>query len=214
MLKRLFKHLKRKAPADGRLSALDDLLSKAPEELDTTRLFPIVLPIELATSDWPGPIEQIEPFPFAVAWGVSGELNSLVYVTNEHVEHWNSIGFDWRSQSIDNLRQRSTPGANGEKCDREGKPFVKVMLHDDGLGPSRLLLPHLFDYELGEDYLVAIPERTCAIAYRRELTDDQCADVDGMIGGCFAHGTEPVSPERYDPAPFWSFAERVGKVPA
>ena len=25
-------------------------------------------------------------------------------------------------------------------------------------------------------------------------------DVNGMIDGCFAHGTEPMSPERFDPA--------------
>ncbi len=28
-----------------------------------------------------------------------------------------------------------------------------------------------------------------------------------MINGCFEHGTEPMSPERFDPAEFWIFGD-------
>lgn len=82
-------------------------------------------------------------------------------------------------------------------------------MHDDAVGPSRLLLPHLFDDVLGTDYEVAIPEQTCAIAYRKKLTPAQAADVRGMIDG-YAHGTEPMRPDRFDAAQFWNLAEITG----
>lgn len=80
------------------------------------------------------------------------------------------------------------------------------MLQSDALGPSRLLIPHLFESELGSDYLVAIPERTCAIAYRRQLGPEQADTVDQMIDGCFQHGTEPVAPDRFEASTFWNMA--------
>ena len=79
------------------------------------------------------------------------------------------------------------------------------MLHDDGSGPSRLLLPHLFDEALGPDYRVAIPERTCAVAWRRVLTEEEQADVDAMVDGCFEQGTEPMSRERFPASAFWHY---------
>lgn len=97
--------------------------------------------------------------------------------------------------------------ASGEKVDDDGFPFLKVMLHEDAVGPSRLLLPHLFDEILGVDYEVAIPEQTCAIAYRKKLTPSEAAVVNGVISGCYEHGTEPMSPERFEARRFWGFAE-------
>jgi hypothetical protein len=81
------------------------------------------------------------------------------------------------------------------------------------MGPSRLLIPHLFDDELGADYMVALPERTCAVAYRTDLNGPQLSDVNGVIDGCFEHGTEPVSPTRYRASDFWEPAARYGLDP-
>jgi len=136
-------------------------------------------------------------------------MNRFIYVTHELAAYWQDQGMDWKSQAMRNLAALSEnrPWA-GEKCDETGKPFVLALLHDDAMGPSRLLLPHLFEEVLGRGYHVAIPEQTCAVAYRADLTAQELSDVNGMINGCFAHGTEPMSADRFDPAEFWIFGDR------
>ncbi|WP_267434210.1 hypothetical protein [Sphingomonas sp. GM_Shp_1] len=172
---------------------------------DLARVMPVILPLELLDMAWPGPIVRIGTLPFAMAWADCVEGNKFFYVTADEAQAWDEADIDWRAIAFDNLSRlaRRQP-ASGRKDDEHGRPFVMVMLHPDALGPSRLLVPHLFDEILGPDYQVAIPERTCAIAFRRELTPAQAADITAMIGGCYRHGTEPMSPERFDARAFWS----------
>ena len=188
--------------------ALEQLLGLPPTAHAAERLLPIVVPVSFIDAGWPGPIEPIGALPFAVAWANLYEGNRWVYVTDELVAHWAEHEVDWRAEAFRNLRRKNEAGGYGYKEDADGRPFLRVMLQEDAAGPSRLLLPHLFDHELGPGYKVAIPERTCAIAYRTSLTAEQQADVDAMIDGCFEHGTEPVSPERFDAADFWGIARR------
>ncbi|MGK9236928.1 hypothetical protein KXS07_34675 [Inquilinus limosus] len=179
-------------------------LARHPSECDVAQLVPIVLPLALLHLNWPGPIVQIGQLPFAAAWAVLGENNMMTYVNREQAAYWENAGIDWQARALDNLvRMTGSRPASHQKADESGKPFMQVMLHEDGIGPSRLLLPHLFDDMLGPGYLVAIPERTCAIAYRADLTLEQKADVDSAIEGCFMHGTEPMSAARFDARLFW-----------
>lgn len=202
-LKRLFSRSK-PATAQDLLEAGRDV---EPQDRDLDRLVPIILPLELLNSDWPGPIIQIGLLPFCAAWTFRGEMNTFFHFSHRDAQYWDEAEVDWRALAFRNLAKmaRQQP-ASGYKDDDEGRPFVQVLLHDDAVGPSRLLVPHLFDDVLGEDYEVAIPEQTCAIAFRRNLSAEQAADIDGMINGCFTHGTEPMSAERYAASAFWDFA--------
>jgi len=186
------------------VDALEKDLASPPEDRDVATLVPIILPTECLTDAWPGPIVPLGRLPFAVAWATVPEQNRFIYVTDELAAYWRDLGIDWRAKAMQNLAEISEGRWWGDKCDGAGKPFVLALLPDDALGPSRLLLPHLLDGVLGPDYRVAIPERTCAIAYRTDLDAGQQADVDAMIEGCFKHGTEPMSDERFDPAEFWA----------
>lgn len=172
---------------------------------DISRVMPVILPLELLDMAWPGPIVRIGTLPFAMAWADCLPGNRFFYVTMDQAQAWEDSGIDWRAIAFDNLsRLTMRQPASGVKDDERGRPFVKVMLHQDALGPSRLLVPHLFDEALGSDYQVAIPERTCAIAFRRDLTSTQAVDVTGMIDGCYQNGTEPMSPKRFDAQAFWN----------
>lgn len=208
MLSRLLNWFGRKTKLLTASEFLEAGLSVEPSSRDLSRLVPIILPLELLNSAWPGPILQIGDLPFCAAWATLGEQNSFYYVTNREAKFWDGAGKDWRAIAFGNLlRMSEHRPASGEKLDDDGLPFVKVMLHDDAIGPSRLLLPHLFDDSLGADYEVAIPEQTCAIAYRRDLSPSQAADVRDMITGCFEHGTEPMNPESFEARRFWQFGE-------
>jgi hypothetical protein len=192
--------------------ALDQFLS-SPASQDPAGLFPTIVPDTLLSPEWPGPIERIGDLPFALAWVVHGGEceggNLLNYVSHELASYWDGQALDWRARAFANLARLSEElPANGSKADEDGVPFIAVMLHPDALGPSRLLLPRLFEDVLGRDYRVAIPEQTCAIAWRGELTAAQRADVEAMVDGCFRNGTEPVSPDSFAASAFWSAAER------
>jgi len=185
------------------VDALEKDLARPPEEHDLATLVPIIVPPDCLTGAWPGPIAPLGRLPFAVAWATVPQQNRFIYVTDEQAASWRQLGIDWRAEAMQNLAGISQGRWWGDKCDETGRPFVLALLPDDALGPSRLLLPHLFDDVLGPDYRVAIPEQTCAIAYRSALDAGQQADVDAMIEGCFSDGTEPMSNERFDPAEFW-----------
>jgi hypothetical protein len=192
------------------MEVLEAGLRVEPADRDLSRVVPIILPLELLNASWPGPIVRIGELPFCVAWATCGEMNSFFYVTEREAQFWDDAGIDWRGIAMENLsRMAASRPASGEKLDNDGLPFLKVMLHEDAVGPSRLLLPYLFDEALGANYEVAIPERTCAIAFRKNLSPGQASDVGGMINGCFEHGTEPMSPERFEARLFWEFAERT-----
>ena len=176
-------------------------------------LLPILGPSSFLRPDWPGPIIAMPALPFALTWAFvvkEIEQNMWYYIDGATRQKLEDAEVDWQRIAFRNLRDKAACGGNGEKCDSNDRPFVKVMIQDDAAGPSRLLVPHLFDLELGSDYIVAFPEQTCAVAFRAVLNQEQAHDVAGMIDGCFKHGTEPVSPQRFPAKSFWTLAERNG----
>lgn len=208
MLQRFLDRFRRKARQQVSLEILEAGLGVEPADRDLSRVVPIILPLELLTSDWPGPIVRIGELPFCAAWATCGEKNTFFYVTEREAQFWDDAGINWRAAAFANLARISVGyPASGEKLDEDGLPFLKILLHEDAVGPSRLLLPHLFDEILGADYEVAIPEQTCAIVYRKNLSSDQEADVHTLINGCYENGTEPMSAERFKAHSFWDFAE-------
>jgi hypothetical protein len=213
MIREWWRRHRERSATEVELEALLAHLETSVEQRDISKLVPILCPADFLRADWPGPIEPIPEAPFALAWSIvkpAAGTNLWAYVTAEMAAFWEKDDIDWKQVAFDNLRQISNPGANGDKCDGTGRPFVLVMLQPDAVGPSRLLLPHLFDEDLGPGYRVAVPERTCAVAFRRVLADDQLADVNAMIAQCFENGTEPVSGQTFDAAVFWEPALRHG----
>ena len=206
MFKDLLDRFSRKpAAADSTAERLAVELARPPSEHDIDRLVPLILPSALLRPYWPGPIEALGDLPFALTWAIAGDGNSFVYVTRTIEAHWDAAGIDWRARAMENLQRIARKDrASHEKNDEFGLPFVQVLLNEDAIGPSRLLLPGFFEDTFGEDYLVAIPEQTCAVVYRTDLTEEETALVDTLINECFEGGTEPMTRERFDPRRFWA----------
>lgn len=172
--------------------------------IDLTELVPIIESIESAAAGWPGPIEPIIGTPFAISWCVIADRRRYDF-TDEHRQLLEAQGIDWRRLSMKNLEQCSLDKrSRGRNFDADGRCYLQVLLHEDAIGPSRLLLPHFFDESFDSDYLVAIPEQTCAILFRVDLAENQASIVDGLVEGCFEKGTKPMSNDRFDPRLFWS----------
>lgn len=210
MLGNLFKRSKGPSGDTDKVAALERLIEQPPSAHDIASIYPIIVPLECMDLNWPGPIEQIGQLPLALTWAIVNKENLWLYVTFEQGSFWETANLKWKEAAFQNLGRLASEGGFGGKLDDDGSLFVRVMLQPDAMGPSRLLVPRLFDHELGADYMVALPERTCAIAYRADVTGQQLSDVNAMIDSCFERGTEPVSPRRFRASEFWHPAAMYG----
>ena len=167
-------------------------------------LYPILVPKAFAaTGAWVGPVETLEVDGLDLSWGVHSAPNWLDYLNHDMVASWEGQGVDWRAAATANLtRLAAAQPWSGELRDDAGRMILVVFLHEDGLGPSRLMVPGLLDEVFPDGYAVAIPELTCAVAVGR-VSGDEDPRAEQMIQECFANGTRPVSPRRYAPEVFW-----------
>jgi hypothetical protein len=167
-------------------------------------LYPVLVPKAFAAAgSWIGPLEALNVDGLDLSWGVQSPPNWLDYLNHAMAAAWEGQGVDWRTAATANLaRLAATRPWSGELRDDDGRMILVVFLHDDGLGPSRLLVPGLLDEVFPDGYAVAIPELTCAVAVGR-VSGQEDPRAELMIQGCFEHGTHPVSPRRYAPEVFW-----------
>jgi hypothetical protein len=71
-------------------------------------------------------------------------------------------------------------------------------MHEDGLGPSRLLLRDGLHQAFPEGFLFCVPERTCAIVFSKQASPAALNSVRTVVSGCFQNGREPVSDRVFD----------------
>lgn len=200
------KFRKKSTDPDGlRLQTLRDVLEREhPGHDDLAKIFPQIMPLDAVTSGWVGPIGRLGDLPLGVSWAIADPHNYFRYVNWEMSQHWDGEGINWRDRAMENLTElaRRSPYA-GSKKGADGRPFLLSLLNDDGMGPSRLLVPGLFQDLFGEDYTVAIPERTCGVVYRNGLEGEDATTANTAVEMCFKVGTEPMSNERFNPKRFW-----------
>ena len=206
MFKGLFEKFRKRSGVSeaSQLETLREVLRRNPEDNDLAKVFPQVMPLSAVRSDWPGPIERLGDLPFGVSWAVADPQNYFRYVSWDMSRNWEGGGTNWRGMAMENLTElsRRYPYA-GSKKGADGRPFVLSLLNEDSMGPSRLLVPGLFQDLFGDDYTVAIPERTCGVAYRNGLVGEEALLANDVVDKCFKVGTEPMSNERFDPKRFW-----------
>lgn len=172
-------------------------------DLALSTLYPLFAPKAFAETGWVGPIDALDVEGLDLTWGLVGEGGGLDYFTWAMVEECAAKSLDWRGIASENLGRlaETRPWSHEYKNDNGRMVFV-TFLNEDGLGPSRLLVPGLLDQVFPQGYEVAVPELTCAVAVGRvEGAEDPLAEE--FIQSCFKDGTRPVSPKRYPPEVFW-----------
>jgi hypothetical protein len=173
--------------------------ARKPHEHDIAGLVPLIMPYDWLESEYPGPIMPLMDLPFSLVWAVRSEPQYFTYVTYDMAQYWEESGIDWSSVAMENMRRfAEAKRFDRSKTDESGRTLIVILYPGDGLGPSRLLVPDLFNDIFGEDYLVAIPEGTFAVAYRKDLPASEMVNVDGFIEHCYSSGTNPMSPERFE----------------
>lgn len=192
---------KRWSPEERQLEALYRGVSKPHDQLPIEDLVPLLVPGSFMSSGhWPGPIETLGIPGLALTWAVLQPSQTMVYVNRDLVAHWESRGLEWRDAALANLRRLSA----GRLCthefrDASGSLYAVACMHEDGVGPARLLLEDELDRLFPAGYLVAVPERSCGLALSARATSDEQAKLQDLAKTCYERGTAPLI-EGFHPA--------------
>ena len=171
-----------------------------PEEVDLSRVAPLFVPATFAAvGNWPGPIDRLKATEVALTWAVMTPNQTMEYVSREMVSYWKSRGLDWKALAMQNLRDHSEDAWTHVMARSNGEIFAVILMHPDGIGPSRLLLADLFSGLFPNGYQVGLPEMSCGVAFSTRLDDSERASVETLIQNCYADGTRPLSPTLYLP---------------
>ncbi len=152
---------------------------------------------------WIGPIDELRHQVFSITWVYLHEEGGMGYLTHEQAKSYEKRSINFRDIALKNLFDRSPGLFTHSKYD--GDEFVYgIMMQEDGLGSSRLLLLNEFVYEETDSvfpngYLFALPERSIAMVIRKDASSDNIKKFSELAKNCFENGTTPMSPELFEP---------------
>lgn len=173
-----------------------------PQQIDLDALFPLFVPASfLASGLWPGPVERLRAPGICLTWAVEQPGQTLRYVDRGIVTYWEELGVDWRARAITNVARASKRPLWTHELRREsGELYAAFFMHDDGYGPSRLLLTGELQAVFPAGYQVALPEMSCGLALSKDAGDDGRQRVDQIVADCFESGTRPLVAGLFDAA--------------
>jgi hypothetical protein len=171
-------------------------LAKAPAELDLADLFPVFVPMSFfAQGNWPGPYEALQLPGLGLTWAVLQGEQTMRYVDRRVEAYWVGKGIPWRERAVENVQRQSISGVWTHEFRGEGGAlFAVAMMHEDGVGPSRLLLRESLERLFPEGYVVALPEMSCAMVLSAQAEEANRANILNLVTTCFKDGTRPLVP--------------------
>jgi hypothetical protein len=193
---------RRKQP--GALSQIEQLrrsLALPARDFPIEDLFPIIVPSSFfALDNWPGPFQKLRTADLGLTWAFLQPSQTMVYFSHEHAKHFQSLGIDWATKAVENLVAH-TGARTWTHVKQNGNCLIFVaMMHEDGFGPSRLLLADALSRAFPQGYRVAIPERSCGIAFANNLAGDELQSILRVDESCHRDGTRPMSAAHFSPS--------------
>lgn len=181
---------------DEQLEQMRRSLQLRPDEVRMNDLFPVFVPDAFFQfGNWPGPYERLRIQGLDLTWAIERPAQTMLYVTPQLEQHWNSKGLDWRGIALANVRQKSERRPWTHEFHREaGGLYAVAMMHEDGYGPSRLLLRELFEGLFPGGYRIALPEMSVGYAMSAALPPDEEAKMQDLVQQNFVTGTRPLVP--------------------
>ena len=176
------------------LETLRASLEKKPSELEIADLVPVFVPSSFfELGNWPGPFDVLGVEGLGLAWAMLQPDQTMRYVDREVERQWDMHAIQWRDRALENLQRHSvrTVWTHEFRSDN-GSLFAVAMMHQDGVGPSRLLLRESLERLFPEGYLVALPEMSCGIVLSAQATLAERAKIEELVNGCFTDGTRPL----------------------
>lgn len=145
MFRRIRELLFGASPAEAAQRAqLDQLVRNLQEGtggLPLCDLRPVLIPSSIFDKGWwIGPYHHFPALPVSLTWAYLCPENTMQYLTDDAAARLTAEGIDWRTSSREALRADfdREPWSRASRTE-EGALGAVALLHDDGLGPSRLL---------------------------------------------------------------------------
>jgi hypothetical protein len=173
-------------------------------DLPVEALYPVIVPLSFnETGGWPGPFVALSADRLAMTWAVLMPEQTMKYVDAEMTAYWESLQIDWKVRAMENLIAASNdPPWTHEFRDENNQVSFVVLMHEDGIGPSRIFLQDAFKAIFPQGYGISTPEMSCAYVFSLNLSKADEKKLSGLITNCYKDGTRPLSPLRYLPKDF------------
>jgi hypothetical protein len=174
------------------LDALRAAVAVPPKDVKLSSVVPVFVPDSLATPQWPGPVLPMKVPGLAVTWAALMPGQTMLYVTHEMAARWSKRKGDWRTVAAENLASLTPELSSHSFARKNGEPYGLVMLHEDGIGPSRLLLEVWLEEVFPDGYSCAIPERSCGIVLADAASKTERAEVLKAADTFYRKGSSPM----------------------
>jgi hypothetical protein len=183
------------------LEAVRRALDAGMRASDIENVVPIIVPREyLEDGEWSGPYGFLRSQQLGITWTVLHPDQAMVYVNHERARAWERDAVDWRGRARDNLQRFSERLWTHEKRDASGRLFLASMMHEDGLGSSRLLLRERLLAQVGGGYKIGLPDRSCAVIVPLAAGQENLQRAGALVREMFEGATTPMLGELLDPA--------------
>jgi hypothetical protein len=193
-----------RAGPDADLAAKADAVRRAldagHQPTDIERVVPLIVPRNyFELGNWPRPYAHLRSPLLGLTWTVLYP-DAMVYVNWERAKGWEREGIDWRERAMANLRALSAESLlTHARYDDDDQLLWGAMLHEDGIGSSRLLLHDDILAELGGTYRIGLPDRSCAIVIPVSAGEPNMAETAVMIRQMYEGATVDMLPDLLDP---------------
>ena len=182
------------------LEALRHAAGRDPAPDDLERVLPVIVPRALVEgSAWPGPSAPLRTARLALVWGLPDRENSLAAIDAARAELWDADEIDWRARALDNLRARTGPRVVTHGQEEGGRLIAGVLMHDDGLGASRVLLAAELARKFPQGYRIAVPDRDCGLVIPADLSPGHAARVHDTAAELYRRATHPIADGLFAP---------------
>lgn len=163
------------------------------------RIRPLIVPAEYVSAGVPAAYVALASPDLALTWVELAVRATMTYVTPARAAEWERTDAGWRVKGLDAMR-RADDGTlwTHEKRGERGELAWIGMMHEDGLGSSRLLLEAELQRTFPEGYLVALPDRSCGMAISR--TKANLDEVSAMVKQMHEGATIPMIPDLLEPS--------------
>jgi hypothetical protein len=160
---------------------------------------PLIVPAEYITIGVPAAFHALSSSDLVLTWVELHAKETMLYVTPARATEWDRRHDGWRAASLGAMR-RADQGRvwTHEKRTENGSLAWVAMMHEDGLGSSRLLLARELERTFPSGYLVALPDRSCGMAICR--TNADLDEVRRMVAAMHASATTPMIPDLREPS--------------
>jgi hypothetical protein len=182
------------------------------DERPAEDLRPVLIPSPiLAMINWPGPRRHFPDLPVSLTWAFLMP-DAMLYLSASRASALDAAGVDWRGMSRSALvRDFERRPWSREFRNEQGDLEAVALMHEDGLGPSRLICCNRLLRTFSDGFSFFVPERGTALVLSARAGRDVRERIHGLAHDILSHAEVPMSEAPFDHALLRAALERVSE---